>query len=228
MKKYILPNFDAEKLNQRISKAHRIKYKKICINQSGLKEGMAHIRERHINDIVCIYCSENKKIASVKMYCDMLSLPEASFQIYHDNLKDIGDRVRKITDGMMRGRIERVRNLIYDPNEIRHLEGTVRKDDVDDIRSKLLEARSSINDNEINKINKSLLFLLDRTVSGPSKILLVEGEDKHLYFSQFKYKNRRLTIIVGCDNGAVITAYIKKPPKISKRSMTHYIQIYPK
>jgi hypothetical protein len=51
----ILPYFDSKKLNAKINRKDRIQYEKIIVDCSSTKEGLIHIIERHIYDVVEAY-----------------------------------------------------------------------------------------------------------------------------------------------------------------------------
>jgi hypothetical protein len=53
----VLHGFDPQKFNDHIlRKEDEIKYERILISKSKVEEGIQHIRERHIDDVVRFFC----------------------------------------------------------------------------------------------------------------------------------------------------------------------------
>ena len=234
MKQYNLPSFNADKLNQRIENIHKIKYKELSLDSSAAEKSLTHIRERHIDHIVQLYCQYKNSQSNLLNYANLLEIREDLFHSYHQNLVDVSNKLSDLEKGASSYFIEQIHNKIYDPHAIHSLSQIINTKDIEYLCNKLTIARQvPLSETDFDKINGSIICLLDKTVSEPSKIFLVNLEDKHIYVSNFKYKNKNLIVVVGCHNGRVITAYIRKqltPAKSFRKQpqSREYQQIYPK
>lgn len=222
-----LPNFNAEKLNKKIREKDRITYTDIIISSGDTQEELIHIIERHLDDIVRLYCKEvikNPKYdEDLRRYTGALGLSK-SFETYYSNLITIERKITYLGREYFLSDWDKnnLRRKFYDSSadiwEIKDLCKAVgkRKQHYDNTIQEyyllLKKTRELVSKDDSNKLFGSLIELLDLVAANPYKIWKHDSKNKHIYVAKFSTtKQNRFIMFVTKNDGALETAYPRKP-----------------
>ena len=220
----ILHGFNSDDLNLHIErKKDRISYHQIVVDASNPRTGIHHIRERHLDDIVKIYCTlhlSDKTTDHLGKYATELQMPD-SFKKYYESVCSAAEGLDKLATSHINqimhnkfrtafysGRLEDAKGYFNpSPANQTKLQFDVR---LQDLYNVLAEARKLLSKDQLDKIDASTVTILSRVAQDPQAIWK-EG-DSHIYISRFRIKNEeRFVMFVALDNGDLYTAYVKKP-----------------
>lgn len=216
----ILPYFDATKLNRRIKgRRNKIKYVEIKVESESTREGLMHITEKHICDIIEAYCKlilNYEGSDNVREYKNSQNLPD-NFGEYARNLEAIAEELSGFQNLFFKDRFNELNALFYSDVDIQELKDQYNGNDktwydkkIERLRRALEETRNLIGKNLGQGIYKTLLEVLGKVASDPDKIW--KDGDKHVYVSSYRFgKSERMLMFVAEDNGRLITAFKRHP-----------------
>jgi hypothetical protein len=216
----ILPYFDAANLNRRIKgRRNKIKYSEIKVESESTKEGLIHITEKHICDIIEAYCKlvlNCEGNDNVGEYKNSQDLPD-NFGEYARNLEVIAEELSGFQNLFFKDRFAELTALFYSNADIRELKDQYTGKDktwydkkIEKLRRALEETRNLIGENIGQKVYTTLLEVLGKVASDPDKIW--RDKDKHIYISSYRFgKNERMLMFVAEDDGRLVTAFKRHP-----------------
>lgn len=243
----VLKGFNARKLNKYIDTPDKLGYDKIFVAESNLYSGIKHIRERHIDDVVKVYCTicMPDAIPSLEFYVSKLQLSDFDvFKQYHDSLRNIRDKtydllklsriprqhyktwLRDFYSSDLMQRLEKHPPQKSNPQLIEYASA------VKELSSKLQKTRALIQEPTfVKKINDSIEQILSKVAEDPEQV--VKDEETHMYVSRFwvktikGYEEKFVFFVVskGIDRGELVTARCVKPDEIDEQ---HVIYTRPK
>lgn len=224
MGEIILQGFNADDLNQRIQrKKDRIVYQQIVVDTSNPRTGIQHIRERHLDDIVNIYCTlhlSDKTTDHLGKYSEELQMPD-SFKKYYESVCSIAvglDEIakshinpivhNKFRMAVYNGRLADAKDH-FNPRPANQTKAAFDKR-LQELYDTLTEARKLLSKEQLDKIDASIIAILSKVAQDPQAIW--KEADSHIYISRFRIKNEeRFVMFVASDDGNLYTAYIKNP-----------------